>query len=276
MRGYTDVTLPMSPGMKRAKRRRNERGMARSLPARGIGQKGGRRRSRDRVDARNDKMRLASLAAALCLMALPALASQQSSRTPGPHRDTAAFCRAECMATAAARPGGAAPNAAQACALRCDASVAYLSSQAQRGTAEATGRGVAQPIATTRMARPAVTHGVIYGARTPSPAFGMVVGEADRLAAHRTAERACAVAGPGCRVLAEFTEACGAAAQGIRRSQWALFVSSDPNSYVVTSLSPGSGATQDQAERQAMVECRSRDPQAQCRVVASACAGRRG
>ncbi len=253
-------------------------GMARSRPADGVVQKGGDEGGRDRRTARNTKtMRIASLAAALCLMALPALASQQSSRTPGPHRDSAALCRAECLATAASRPGGAAPNAAQACSVRCDAAVSYLRSQGERGTAEATGRGaLVQPIATTRMARPAATHGVIYGARTPSPAFGMVVGETDRLAAHRTAERTCAAGGPGCRVLAEFTEACGAAAQGYKRSQWALFVTSDPNSYVITSLSAGSGGTQDQAERQALAECRSRDPQANCRVVAAACAGRRG
>ncbi|WP_203075088.1 DUF4189 domain-containing protein [Falsiroseomonas ponticola] len=224
-------------------------------------------------------MRIASLAAAFCLMALPALASQQSSRTPGPHRDTAALCRAECLATAASRPGGAAPNAAQACSVRCDAAVSYLRSQGERGTAEATGRGrdaLVQPVATARIARPAATHGVIYGARTPSTAFGMVVGEADRLAAHRGAERACTTAGPGCRVLAEFTEACGAVAQGYKRSQWALFISSDPNSYVVTSLSAGAGPRQDQAERAALAECRSRDPQANCRVVAAACAGQRG
>ncbi|NGM22944.1 DUF4189 domain-containing protein [Roseomonas stagni] len=222
-------------------------------------------------------MRIASLAAALCLMALPALASQQSSRTPGPHRDTAALCRAECLATAASRPGGAAANAPQACAVRCDAAVSYLRSQQAPGTAEATGRGaVMQPVAIARPARPAATHGVIYGARTPSAAFGMVVGEADRLAAHRSAERACTTAGPGCRVLAEFTEACGAVAQGYKRSQWALFISSDPNSYVITSLSAGAGPRQDQAERQALAECRSRDPQANCRVVAAACAGQRG
>lgn len=230
-------------------------------------------------------MRIASLAAALCLMALPALASQQSSRTPGPHRDTAALCRAECLATAASRPGGAAANAPQACAVRCDAAVSYLRSQQAPGTAEATGRGaVVQPVAMAnparpaapRMARPAATHGVIYGARTPSPAFGMVVGETDRLAAHRSAERACTTAGPGCRVLAEFTEACGAVAQGYKRSQWALFISSDPNSYVITSLSAGAGPRQDLAERQALAECRSRDPAANCRVVAAACAGQRG
>lgn len=211
-------------------------------------------------------MRIAALAAAFCLLALPGLTSQQSAHTPGPHRDTAALCRAECLATAASRPGGARADAAQACTLRCDAAVSDQRSQ----------REPAGAVAATRPAQPVMTHGVIYGARTPSSAFGMVVGEADRLEAHRTAERACTAAGPGCRVLAEFTEACGAAAQGYKRSQWALFISSDPTSYVITSLSAGAGPTQDRAERRAMADCRARDPQANCRVVASACAEPRG
>ena len=226
-------------------------------------------------------------ATALCLMALPAFAVPQSSRGPAAsvHPDAGAMCRAECVASAASRPGGPRADAAQACSVRCAAAVSYLSSQGARGTAEATGRGrsaqppagaaVMQPVALGRVAAPA-SHGVIYGARTPSAAFGLVVGEPDRLAAHRLAERTCTAGGQGCRVIAEFTEACGAAAQGYKRSQWALFITSDPNSYVVTSLSGGAGATQEQAERQAVADCRSRDPQANCRVIASACAARRG
>lgn len=233
--------------------------------------------------------RIAIAAAAICLMALPALAGPQSSRGPaGVHPDAAAMCRADCAATAAARSGGARIDSAQACAVRCAAAMSYLSAQGQRGTAEATGRGrsaqpaarpVLQPV-TQRVpmgqAGVPATHGVIYAARTPSAAFGMVVGETDRLAAHRAAERTCTASGQGCRVIAEFNDACGAAAQGYKRSQWALFITADPNSYVVTSLSGGSGATREQAERQAVADCRSRDPQANCRVVASACTPRRG
>ena len=243
---------------------------------------------------------LSLAAAALTLLALPALASQQSSRSARLHPEAAAMCRAECLATASSRPGGLRADATQACAVRCAAAMSYLTSQAQRGSAEATGRGrgeatsqpatasrqaarsqraappVMQPVAMGRVPAPARTHGAIYGARTPSPAFGMVVGDADRLSAHRGAERACTAGGPGCRLIAEFSDACGAAAQGIKRSQWALFITSDPNSYVVTSLSAGSGATQQAAERQAVADCRSRDPQANCRIVASACTPRQG
>jgi len=118
------------------------------------------------------------------------------------------------------------------------------------------------------------SHGAIYGARTPSAAFGMVVGDRDRLSAHREAERQCTARGPGCRVLAEFTAACGAAAQGIKRSQWALVMTSDANTFTVTSINAGQGATQAAAEADAIAECRSRDPMAQCRIVASACATR--
>jgi hypothetical protein len=115
--------------------------------------------------------------------------------------------------------------------------------------------------------------GVVYAARG-SGAFGMAIGESDRLAAHREAERQCAMAGTGCRVVAEFTAACGAAAQGVQRSNWALFVSNDPNSYEVTSVTVGTGATQRRAEQAALASCRSKDPSANCFLLASACAGR--
>ena len=247
---------------------------------------------------------LSFAAAALTLLSLPALAAQQSSRS-AMHPEAGAMCRSECLATAASRPGGPRPEAVQACAVRCAAAVSYLHDQNRRGSAAATGRGGAeaarqtqatsreaqreaqraaqpvrtamvQPVAIGRMPAPVRSHGAVYGARTPSAAFGMVVGDADRLAAHRGAERACTATGQGCRLIAEFTDSCGAAAQGIKRSQWALFITSDPNSYVVTSLSAGSGATQQAAERQAVADCRSRDPQANCRIVASACTPRQG
>jgi hypothetical protein len=234
------------------------------------------------------------------MLVLPGLARPADAQTRGLHPEAGAMCRAECTG-----PAGGRAHAAQACAIRCAATVAYLAQQNTHTTAEASGRGRApgatpatvrtarpqavrplpvlhrmtQPPATLprplpAAARPAASHGVIYGARTPSAAFGMVVGEPDRMAAHRIAERTCASAGPGCRVLAEFTAACGAAAHGVKRSQWAMFMTSDPNSYVVTSLSAGSGATQAVAEREAIAECRSRDPLATCRITASACGGR--
>ncbi|MBU8538953.1 DUF4189 domain-containing protein [Falsiroseomonas tokyonensis] len=240
---------------------------------------------------------LIRLLTGLLLCSLPglAVAQGQSSRDQRLHPQAGAMCRAECLQTAQSRLGSNPAQAARACEIRCAATMGFLQNQNRRGSAEATGRGqaagLAQPVLhrvqqpapqmAPQMApvRPAstrtpVTHGVIYGARTPSAAFGLVVGEPDRMTAHRLAERGCTAGGPGCRVIAETTEACAAAAHGVKRSQWALFMTSDPSSYTVTSLSAGSGRTQIAAEQQAIAECRSRDPMATCRIAASACANR--
>ncbi|NKE43707.1 DUF4189 domain-containing protein [Roseomonas frigidaquae] len=241
----------------------------------------------------------------LILVALPGLAAAQGAQPA-----TGPMCRAECDRMAATRVGGATQQAVQACAIRCAATQAHLNSQAARGTTRAPDWVTSRPTGRTpdraarsgrpahqdhRASRPASArppiqptstrsstqpgtqpgtgHGAIYAARAPSAAFGLVVGEPDRMAAHRRAERSCAATGPGCRMLAEFTESCAAAAQGVRRSQWALFMTSDPASYTVTSLSAGSGRTKGQAEQQAVAECRARDPMATCRIAASACRG---
>jgi hypothetical protein len=63
-------------------------------------------------------------------------------------------------------------------------------------------------------------------------------------------------------------------AQGVHRSQWALVMTSDPNSYTVSTMGGGAGATRAEAEQQAMADCRSRDPRATCRIVASTCGAR--
>ncbi len=217
----------------------------------------------------------------LCLAAQPAFSTTPPARTPADtvQQDAAAMCRAACLTGAAAAPGGVSPKAAQACTIRCQAGQAHLARQNAQGTPEATGRGTAARSMPMVAGMPALqaarspAFGVVYGGRSPSPAFGMVVGERDRLAAHREAERQCSARGPGCRVLAEFTAACGAAAQGIRRSPWALVITARPETYVVTSVAGGQGSTQMQAEADALAECRSRDPMAICRVVASACSG---
>lgn len=117
----------------------------------------------------------------------------------------------------------------------------------------------------------AAAHGVIFAARTPASGYGLVVGQRDRLAAHRQAEEACRQNGPGCRAILEFTQACGAVAQGVRRAESALFITSDPRTFVVTSTSAGAGATRAQAEADAMADCRSTNPSASCRVVAASC-----
>jgi hypothetical protein len=222
-----------------------------------------------------------AVAAALCLASLPSLASTQPRRVAAAQADTAEMCRASCLSLAASSRGGLTAQAAQSCSIRCGAAQSYLSQQAVRGSAEATGRGrISQarlPVAVAAAPATAATirtaYGAIYGGRSPSPAFGMAVGAGDRLAAHRAAEGECSRHGQGCRLLTEFTGTCGAVAQGIQRSQWALVITTDPNTFVVTSTSGGSGATQAQAEQDALAECRSKDRGAQCRVVAAACRG---
>ncbi|WP_421989915.1 DUF4189 domain-containing protein [Roseococcus sp.] len=114
-------------------------------------------------------------------------------------------------------------------------------------------------------------YGVVYAARAPSSGFGMVIGNSDRLAAYRIAEQRCAASGAGCRMIGEFTSMCGAIAQGIQRSPHALFMTSDPSTFTVTSTSQGSAASRSSAEQDAMAECASVDRQGTCRIVAAQC-----
>jgi hypothetical protein len=232
----------------------------------------------------------AAAAALMTLVALPTLASPAAPRAT--QAQAANMCRSTCAAEAMSRPGGATQQALAACTVRCAAAASFVAQQNRSGTAEATGRGrTAAPLAAPQPAAPVArpvsmntaapanaarqSVGVIYTGRAPSASFGISVGGTDRMNAHMMAERACSARGQGCRVVAEFTAACGAVAHGILRSQHALFITSDPNSYVVTSASAGAGATQQAAEQQAMAECRSKDPRATCRITAATC-GRAG
>ena len=179
--------------------------------------------------------------------------------------DLTQACRSDCLQQAA-RPG-AHPSAAQACMIRCGAGQVFAR-QEGRSQAVMSGRGV-QTVAMPQSA-PALT-GVIFAARSPSPGFGMVVAASDRMSAFRVAEQRCSAGGPGCRVIAEFIAPCGAVAQGLRRHPSAFVMTNDPSTYLATSTNPGTGATRDAAEAEAMAECRSRDPQSQCRVMAAQC-----
>jgi hypothetical protein len=238
---------------------------------------------------RTTPVSLAPAALALAsLVAAPAFAGGTSSRAT--QATAAQMCRTTCAAEAASRPGMPGRDAAAACTARCGAATAYLAQQNRRGTTEASGRGRVTPVAMPApnpgqrgaalapvgfgtpapAARRPVT--VIYAGRSPSPRYGLSVGLADRSAAHHTAQQAC---GDGnCRVIAEVPGSCGAVAQGIKRSQWALFITSDPASYVVTTTGAGGGGTRQEAERQAITDCRSRDPRATCRIAASTCGAR--
>jgi hypothetical protein len=223
----------------------------------------------------NTPMRRFLLTAVLSLatMGTAMAAPRNMDRVSRMQADLAQACRSDCLQQAA-RPG-AHPSAAQACQVRCGAGQSFAR-QEGRSQAVVSGRGVQQVAQRPVMAAaPQQSHGVIYAARSPSAGFGMVVGEHDRLAAFRTAEQRCTQAGPGCRVIAEFTSACGAVAQGVRRSQWAIIMTSDASTFNVMSTSAGKGATREAAEADALAECRAQDPRSQCRIAAVQC-GRQG
>jgi hypothetical protein len=136
--------------------------------------------------------------------------------------------------------------------------------------------GEGTPIATMRpapagFAVPRSGYGVIFATRTPGSGHGMVVAETDRLAAFRIAELRCSRGGPGCRLLAEFSATCGAVAEGVQR---AAVTSVRPPA--VTSIHAGAGPDREEAEADALAECRSRDPGANCRIVAAQCGNRNG
>lgn len=170
-------------------------------------------------------------------------------------------CQADCLQRTA-QLGRPAP--VQACQIRCGAIAAFHQPPRAAGLRRP---AVALPV----MSAAPNGYSVVYAARTPSSSFGMVIGQADRLAAYRMAEQLCTASGPGCRMIGEFTSMCGAVAQGIQRSRNALFITSDPNTFVVTSTSQGSAGNRAAAERDAMAECGSVDRQGTCRIVATRC-----
>jgi hypothetical protein len=250
-------------------------------------------------------MRRFLIASVLSLAVSPAFASSPLGRMA---EQMAAACRADCLSQHATRTASSATQL-QACTLRCSAASSF-SQIHHPGARQAQGRGapvrpaatpalggamprtaaapvalaaapVAAPTAAqmggSPLAQPVAAgalHGVIFAARTPSSGYGLVVGQRDRLAAHRQAEEACRQTGAGCRAILEFTQACGAVAQGVRRAESALFITSDPRTFVVTSTSAGAGLTRAQAEAEAVADCRMMNPSASCRVVASNCGPR--
>lgn len=116
----------------------------------------------------------------------------------------------------------------------------------------------------------AVRWGAIYAATPPNAVFGLARGQGDRLAAHARAESECLNRGGGqCRIVAEFSGSCGAAAHGTRTL--GLVQTQDPSTYRVISVTAGSGATLQEAERAALAACTERDRSARCRIAVSAC-----
>jgi hypothetical protein len=189
-----------------------------------------------------------ALTAALLLSALPAFAA--ASATERGH--TQAACHEACRAPASRRvavPAAARPQ--------------YRPQPAAAGPG--TPVSAVRPVPVV-FAVPRAGYGVIFATRTPGAGHGMVVAETDRLVAFRIAELRCSRGGPGCRLIAEFSATCGAAAQGGRRSP----------ADTVSSIHGGAGPDREEAEAEALAECRSRDPGANCRIVAALCGNRNG
>ncbi|WP_160000198.1 DUF4189 domain-containing protein, partial [Roseomonas sp. 18066] len=114
--------------------------------------------------------------------------------------------------------------------------------------------------------------GAIYVAVPPSPRYGLVLGQDDRMQAHRRAELACkGPEGIPCRLAMEFRERCGAVAQGVTRL--GMVMTDDPSTYQVLLATPGSGPSQLEAEHDALADCRQRHRGATCRIVISQCDG---
>ncbi|WBV43304.1 DUF4189 domain-containing protein [Pseudoroseomonas cervicalis] len=117
---------------------------------------------------------------------------------------------------------------------------------------------------------PGTRFGAIYLAAAPSARYGLVAGQADRIAAHRQAETLCMGRdGTPCRLVLEFQERCGSVAQGvIGRS---MVVTEDPSTYLVMLAAAASGRNPEESEREALADCRLRHRNAQCRVVQTQC-----
>lgn len=188
--------------------------------------------------------------------------THSSSRVESQRSSMARSCLADCVQRTG-QIGRPAP--VRACQIRCSAAADFV--------AETRGRNARPTAGAALPALPAAPngYGVVYAANSPSSSFGMVVGNADRLSAYRLAEQRCAASGPGCRMIGEFTSVCGAVAQGIQRSRFALFMTSDPSTYVITSTSQGSADDRAGAESDAMAECGSKDRLGTCRIVAARC-----
>jgi len=122
---------------------------------------------------------------------------------------------------------------------------------------------------------PPVTHGSIYLATPPNMSFGLVVGQRDRLSAHRMAEASCRRAGASCAMVQDFTLPCAAIVEGVRRVTGALFMTNDPKTYHVRAITHGVASNPADAGRMALDTCRQRERGAlTCRIVFAECGPR--
>ncbi|MGX9964018.1 DUF4189 domain-containing protein [Roseomonas sp. F4] len=182
-------------------------------------------------------------AAGACFQPLGAGAPppQRLATSPSPSA-TPQSCRQACQT----QPGAL----TNACLRRCaEGGTIQASAPALRGTSSAV-RG---------------RFGFIYTAEPPSTAYGFTSGQADRLAASMQAIRACeALVGRNqCRIAREFPNACGALAQAV-----------SGNPAQLRSSAAGAGQTREQAEAQALQDCRIAERPGSgivCRIAVSGC-----
>lgn len=118
-----------------------------------------------------------------------------------------------------------------------------------------------------------VRYGAFSLARPPSFRFGVAVGQRDPRAAQEVAEASCRSSPRGCSQIVEFTDACIAVTEGVKRI--ALVMTSDPRTYEVRGIDHGTASNPADAQEAAMRACQGRERGAlSCRVVHSVCGPR--
>ena len=129
--------------------------------------------------------------------------------------------------------------------------------------------------AAQRPATPPASFGAFYLGTPPSMSYGITVAQPDRSQAHRLAESSCHARGGNCVLQQEFSDNCITVVEGVRRSQTALFMTSDPRSYVVRAITLGTGGNPADAERMARDACGLRERGGlTCRIIHAACGPR--
>lgn len=164
-------------------------------------------------------------------------------------------------ARVAARPA----SIPQSCRRDCATQPRGLVNACQQNCAQGNMTHAAAPIPRGTAAAIRGRFGFIYTAEPPSTAFGFTSGQQDRLAASMAAIRACeAVVGRNqCRITLDFPNACGALAQAVSGAPPAL-----------RRTAAGTGQTREQAEAQALQQCRVAERGGSgivCRIAASGC-----
>ncbi|MGG5807910.1 DUF4189 domain-containing protein [Falsiroseomonas sp. CW058] len=185
-----------------------------------------------------------------------------------PRAASAQVAGEQCRATCAAMPRDDRARLL-ACLQRCGVAVQQApqgrlvatSGYGRRTTLPVVAPQPVAPVAIPAQSRPSQAWGAIYAAPAPLPGLGVVAGVRDRLAAHGSAESACAAGSRGlpCRPLVEFTSGCAAAARAERDNR-------------VAYTTAETGATRQAAESAALGACRARVPGG-CRIVQTACIG---